>query len=198
MWVCGCWSASYHTPLPSQRHPPYPTQERRARDSERIKRAQQRPVTLPQSVSTPSLSVLEAIISLEQDTISAHPLPDPQRQYSQGLEERNNDDWCDSASSSPGISPPSCSFVRWWWDLRKRAQSFASTLIHPHRSEFTLTGGWIILSLSHTLTHAHATWFLTRSAGDLHPAIFPLHTTWSQNWNSIWLHVFTVDCLLRY
>ncbi len=77
-------------------------------------------------------------------------------------------------------------------------------LNHLPRHWFTLTvlnlllPGGELYSLSHTLTHAHATWFLTRSAGDLHPAIFPLHTTWSQNWNSIWLHVFTVDCLLGY
>ncbi|CAM4562076.1 unnamed protein product [Leuciscus chuanchicus] len=84
-----------------RRRPPYP--HRSDGDSDRIKRVQQRPVTLPQSVSTPSLSVLEAIISLEQDTISTHPLPDPRRQYSQGPEETNNDDWCDRASSSPVV-----------------------------------------------------------------------------------------------
>lgn len=197
MWVCGCSSASYHTPLLSQCCPPYPAQERLAREVKELKECC-RAMSHCLSLSVLHLSVLEAIISLEQDTISVHPLPDPRRQYSQGLEETNNDNWRDSASSSPGISPPSCSFVHWWRDLRKRAQSFASKLIHPHRSEFTLTRGWIILSLSHTLMHAHATWFLTRSADDLHPAIFPLHTTWSQNWNSIWLHVFTVDCLLGY
>lgn len=132
------------------------------------------------------ISILEATVLLS----------DTHRQRSKRGEEADNDVWCDCASSSPGVSPCGCSFVRWRPDLRNRAQSLASTLIHPHHSEFTLTGGWIILSLSHTLTHA--TWFLARSGGDLHPAIFPLHTTWSQNWNSIWLHVFTLDCLLGY
>lgn len=128
-----------------------PAQERRSRDSDRIKRVQQRPVTLPQSVSSPSLSVLEAIISLEQDTISTHPLPDPRRQYSQGLEETNNDDWCDRASSSPGISPPSCSFVHWWWDLRKRDSIILLTTDSPSPFWiYSYRGVNYTLALTHT------------------------------------------------
>lgn len=75
-------------------------------------------------------------------------------------------------------------------------------LNHSPRHWFTLTVLNLLLPggelYSRSRSPSHATWFLARSGGDLHPAIFPLHTTWSQNWNSIWLHVFTLDCLLGY